>query len=324
MSEYNDFFSGYSLQQIHDWYFDLADEIAKRAKSESKSESTAAHLLKYYLTPKAQYEKDKLEQKPKILKFCKEKIKEGYKEDGTPNFFGKLTNEDAGVYIIGDDYLEKIKKHTTYENVMDFMLDIFLSKNDKTLGILGHIKSEGLKKEYKLPYLKSCSVFDELKGVLLGVASKLNSSAVIASLTADQLDVYFGVNTFAIYTEVIICVEQEDKNNYDMFDDIEKTHNELPTKPKAVTVSIKSWKNTIIDYYDFDAARGIPLPNPHYGKKGEGKIHPEIENIPDIGKIKHQYLVNMINKGLAKPFYVYREFNETNPKLLIKKKKINL
>lgn len=29
MSEYNDFFSGYSLQQIHDWYFDLADEIAK-------------------------------------------------------------------------------------------------------------------------------------------------------------------------------------------------------------------------------------------------------------------------------------------------------
>ena len=181
------------------------------------------------------------------MKFCKEKIREDYKEDGSPNFFGNLTNEDAGVYIIGDDYLERIKEHTTYEKVMDFMLDIFLTKKDKTLGIQGHIKSEGLKKEYNLHYLKSCGVFDELKGELLSIAAKLNSKSPLMSFTADELDVYFGVNTFAVYTEVIICVEQEDKNNYDIFDDLEKTPNEITTKPKSVTVSIKSWKNTIID-----------------------------------------------------------------------------
>lgn len=68
------------------------------------------------------------------------------------------------------------------------------------------------------------------------------------------------------------------------------------------------------------------MPNPHFGQYEEGKIHPEIQNIRDIGKIKHDYLVKMseTNPPLANPFYVYREFAENSSEFLIQNEKIKL
>lgn len=96
-------------------------------------------------------------------------------------------------------------------------------------------------------------------------------------------------------------------------------------KPAEVIISIKSWKNTLVDYYDFDANLGFPLPNPHYGQSGG--IHPEVR-VVDISKYKlnHNYLIEMIDSKpqLANPFYVYKEFSETDPDLLIQNKKIKI
>ena len=128
-----DFFSGYSLEQINDWYLNLANVISNY----TGGQSSAPNLLKYYLTPKAQFTEDTLKQRAQIMDFCRNDIEEQFKivEDRNgnqvqeSNHFGKGINENAGVYIIGDDYLDKLKRHTDYKEVMKNNLSIFLSKS---------------------------------------------------------------------------------------------------------------------------------------------------------------------------------------------------
>lgn len=64
MSEEPKFFDGYSLQEIHEWYMDLAKEIDQIVGGNS----TAVKLLQYYLNPKEQV------QNKGILKRCREDI----------------------------------------------------------------------------------------------------------------------------------------------------------------------------------------------------------------------------------------------------------
>lgn len=207
MSDEN-FFSGYSLSEVHDWYLDLANAISHL----SGAQSTAPKLLEYYLSP------NKQKRNEKIINFCKNEIEGKRKKDGTPNYFGIYTNKNAGVYEeMNDNYLKKIKQYTEYRTVMKEMLDIFLSKKDKSKGIISHIKSEGLKHEYALYYYKSCGFKSETKGNLLKVAEKINSNYILEKLTADELDVYVGLNTFGLKAEVTISIDGKN-----MFDEIKR------------------------------------------------------------------------------------------------------
>ena len=61
MSDRNNFFKGYNLNDVHDWYMDLA----KRISDLSGIQSTAPKLLEYYLSPNNQ------KRNKKIIDFCK-------------------------------------------------------------------------------------------------------------------------------------------------------------------------------------------------------------------------------------------------------------
>lgn len=303
--EKTDFFSGYNLNEIRDWYLDLANEISKLAGIQA----TAPKLLRYYLNPKDQ------DHDETVIAFCKNEI-EGRSKENVSNYFGIYTNENAGTYTnLGEDYIDKIRKHTMYKEIMEEMRDIFLGKKDSSKGIVSHIKKKGIKQEYELFYYQSCRLSpEETIGELLAIARNLRSDSPLSPTTQDKLDIYVGLNTFGIMAKVIIAVNKIN------FDEVQLTEATNKQKIHSVNVSIKSWKNIIFDYYDFDANLGFPLPNPHYGT---GRIHPEKETI-DFKELKHHNLVEMIktNPPLANPFYIYKEFSENNPELLVQNKNI--
>lgn len=145
-------------------------------------------------------------------------------------------------------------------------------------------------------------------------ASSQGVDSSLSPLTQDKLDIYVGLNTFGIMARVIIVVNKINCDEIQLTEAINKQ------KIHSVNVSIKSWQNIIFDYYDFDANLGFPLPNPHYRT---GRIHPEKEII-DFNELTHYHLVEMIKTSppLANPFYVYKEFSESNPELLVQNKNI--
>lgn len=310
LSDKLNFFSGYSLSEVHDWYLDLANKISCL----SGVQSTAPKLLDYYLNPNNQ-KRDK-----KIINFCKNEIKGAINKKGTPNYFGKYTNEQAGTFDeISELYLKKIKKYTEYKSEMKNMLNIFLSREDKTKGIRRHIledqeNDKGIQKEYVLTYYKSLGFSESEKFLyLLPLASSLKSDSKLSQSDKDRLDIYVGLNTFAVMAKVAIII------NDIHFYKIESTETLTKNKIKSVIVSIKYWKNILFDYYDFNKNIGFPLPNPHYRS---GKIHPETENVSYSQT--HEKLVEMTEctPPLANPFYVYKEFFEDGSEFLIQNEEI--
>ena len=300
MNSRENFFSGYDINDIHDWYVDLASSI----EILSGTNSTASKLLSYYLTP------DKQKKDPNIIELCKNDIAQQNKKDGTSNYFGNDVNKNAGTYEIDSLYLEKIKKYTDYASLMKEFLDIFLSKKDKTKGIANHFLKNDLTEEYKLTYYKSTGFSISTKRKLLSIAGKLGVGSILSEKEKNELDVYVGLNSFVIKSEIMIKVTDIICN------EINSSETLIQGVVKSIKVSIISWKNKLFDYYDFDADIGFPLPNPHYGN---GKIHPERKNI-SFDELQHDNLVKMANlkPPLANPFYVYKEFFETSPDLLVK------
>lgn len=304
------FFSGYSLIEVRDWYFDLANKISHL----SGIQSTASKLLEYYLSPNNQ-KRDK-----KIINFCKNEIEGSVNKKGCPNYFGKYTNDQAGTFDeISELYLKKIKEYTEYKNEMKNMLNIFLSRKYKTKGIKRHIledqeNNKGIQKEYELTYYKSLGFSESDKLLyLLPLASSLKSDSKLSQSDKDRLDIYVGLNTFAVMAKIVIII------NDIHFYKIESTETLTQNKIKSVTVSIKYWKNILFDYYDFNKDIGFPLPNPHYKN---GKIHPEKENVSYSQT--HEKLVEMTECAppLANPFYVYKEFFEEDSELLVQNEEI--
>ena len=104
--------------------------------------------------------------------------------------------------------------------------------------------------------------------------------------------------------------EQVDDGNKLNFQNVNKFNLE------SINVSIKSWKNTIYDYYDFNGQIGFYLINPDYGKK-DG-LFPDKLKITPLD-LSHKILVNLTkeNPPLAREFYIFKEFNEDNPNLLV-------
>lgn len=309
MSEEKSFFDGYSLQDIHDWYMSLAVGISKY----SGSQSTAPKLLQYYLTP--------AEQKCdiQIINFCHEKIGFAHDSDGKPNHFGNDptgnnggVNKKAGTYEIDDIYLNKIKKYTEYSSVMDNMLNIFLSKKNKNIGIIKRIKNKGVSigQEYNLYYYTTCSLSGDTKSSLLLKAKFLNENTKLSKEDQDLYDIFVGLNTFIIRADVKLVVEGIIPINPNAAQASNKSGIE------KVLVSIVEWENKICDYYDFNQKRGFSLPNPHYPN---GKIHPDKKNVM-FNEASHEKLVEMtkVKPQLANPFYVFKKFYETNSNYLVK------
>ena len=56
LSDRNNFFKGYNLNDVHDWYMDLG----KRISDLSGIQSTAPKLLEYYLSPNNQKRNKKI------------------------------------------------------------------------------------------------------------------------------------------------------------------------------------------------------------------------------------------------------------------------
>lgn len=309
MSDISNFFSSYSLKEVHDWYMDLAKKISALAGTQS----TAPKLLEYYLSPDVQ------KSNQKVIDFCENEIEGKLTEKGEPNYFGIYTNRKAGFYEdISENYINKIKSYTEYKSGMNDMLNIFLSKKNKSKGIIKHIKDKGIKKddqnEYELTWYKSLGFSESDKVLkLLPLAASLRFNSNLSQADKDRLDVYVGLNTYAIKATVTIVVKKV------LFNKVESTETETQNKIKSVIVSIKSWKNILFDYYDFNKDIGFPLPNPHYKT---GKIHPEIQNVSH--EQTHSKLVEMTKCTplLARPFYVYKEFSENDPSLLVQDKEI--
>ena len=94
---------------------------------------------------------------------------------------------------------------------------------------------------------------------------------------------------------------------------------------KSIEISIKSWKNKLFDYYDFKGKLGFPLPNPHYKKIEDGAIHPNKKTVSN-GELKHTKLIALEKapEPLANPFYIYKEFEENDPMLLVKNQIVEL
>ena len=303
MSEEPKFFDGYSLQEIHEWYMDLAKEIDQIVGGNS----TAVKLLQYYLNPKEQV------QNKGILKRCREDIAHQKKEDGTDNFFGSSVNNQAGTFILDDAYLRKVMEVTNYHSVMKQIKSIFLSKANPEKGIIAHMK-KGIKNKYSLYYYDGVKLEKDVKDVLLSTAGMMNFKMRLSENQKKKVDVYVGLNTFAVRADVVIKI-----NSINLESALRsQTDNSVPIK--SINVSITSWKSTFFDYYDFDPKLGIPLLNPHYKK---GKIHPEKEHI-DIKELQHDKLVDMTteNPPLANRFYVFKEYTETNPDLLVENQEI--
>lgn len=64
------------------------------------------------------------------------------------------------------------------------------------------------------------------------------------------------------------------------------------------------------------------MPNPDYiSERTTDKIHPELKIVP-WPLLRHSYLEKMVKEGLAKSFYIYGEYDEKNPNLLVKNEEI--
>lgn len=84
------------------------------------------------------------------------------------------------------------------------MLNIFLSKQNRTKGIIKHIKDKGLQNEYELNYYDSLvfSLFD--KSRLLLLATNLKSDSNPSQPDRDRLDVYVGLNTLNFSSMILL------------------------------------------------------------------------------------------------------------------------
>ena len=192
----------------------------------------------------------------------------------------------------------------------------FLSEEKNLTGIIKKIQSNGvLQNEYKLYWYSTIGLSRTLKNSLLENAWNFDPNK--DKLTAEeqnQLDVYAGLNTFIIRSDVIVEVNNiKIKTNCNglKFESVNRFNIE------SINVSIKSWKNTIFDYYDFNRNIGFFLLNPDYGNK-EG-VYPNKVKLTPLD-IRHNLLVNMTKEipPLAREFYIYKEFYENNQNLLVK------
>ena len=313
MSEEPKFFDGYSLQEIHEWYMDLAKEIDQI----TGGNSTAAKLLQYYLNPKEQV------QNKHILKRCREDIAHQKKEDGTDNFFGSSVNNQAGTFILDDVYIRKVIENSNYYSILQKeYLSIFLSKKDKNKGILKRISDNNNFVEnnnFEMTYYKSLG-FDltETWGIIDRMRKYYNNNTKkeLSDKEKDKLDVFLGLHNYTVKAKVNIIA---DLKNLSDVKHLQK--NELNIL--SYNVSISSWKSTFFDYYDFDPTVGFDLPNPDYtgNPNSPDKIHPESKQLI-CDDTTHSYLIKMVEKNLAAPFYVFGEHTETSQKLLIKDREI--
>lgn len=312
-NEKTDFFEGYDLKNIHDWYMDLANEIGKLAGENS----TAPKLLQYYLSPKDQV------QNIEIINRCENDIKQQFyqNDDKTleTNYFGVDVNKKAGTYNITDIYLEKIRKYTNYKKTMKNFQNIFLSKKDKTKGIISHVKAK-IQKEYKLTWYSGCGFDPDEKAVMLVTAANIKMGFKLSEDEQNRFDVYVGLNTFTIKSEILVGIDRLIFNKNSL-----KSEQTNDKQLKSIEISIKSWKNKLFDYYDFKGNLGFPLPNPHYKKIEDGAIHPNKKTVSN-GELKHTKLIALEKapEPLANPFYIYKEFEENDPMLLVKNQIVEL
>lgn len=306
-----DFFEGRSLDRIHKWYLSLAQYI----RMITGGKSTAADLLEYYLSPwKQTCNKD-------IINKCK-----GLKgnENGV---FGKKFDNTANTFILSDDYIQKVinitpKGISPYKNVMEnIILPIFLSKTDKNLGILPRLKKN--QEENKttfddLQYIKRVEFPAGTKDDVLGWIENEDPST-ITKQQKDILDVFVGLHKYTVRADAVIDVDIESSK-------LSKADENSKSSPNllSIPVSISSWVSTFYDYYDFNKEVGFSLPNPDAVLPNiQDRIHPELKVAPWF-ITPHKYLDKMLEKGLAKAFYIYGIYNENNPNLLIKNEEIFL
>ena len=305
-----DFFEGCSLNRIHKWYLDLSKFI----RIITGGTSTAADLLEYYLTPSMQ------SCSKKIINKCREI--QG-KENGK---FGKAFDNTANSFTLSNDYIQKMisitpKGISPYKNAMEnIILPIFLSKTDKNLDIIPRLKkNEDRKVSFDdLKYYKRIEFPAETKDEVLGWIMKGNISS-LSTKQKDILDVFVGLHKYIARADVIIDVDI-DSLKITNIDENSNNKSEI----KSIPVSISSWISSFYDYYDFNKDVGFTLPNPDAVLQDtQDKIHPELKVVP-FYLIKHKYLDEMNKVGLAKAFYIYGEYKENNPKLLIKNEEIFL
>ena len=298
-----DFFDGYSLERIHKWYLDLANSTKKIAGNNS----TAARLLEYYLTPSKQVKNISIVNKCKDI--------EG-KKDGR---FGAKFDYTANTFKLNGKYLQKVMTVTAYKKIMkNTIKPIFLSEKDKSKGIVKRIKgNEGAEKSFDMYFYKKIEFPLGTTGKVLNWIETRDP----ASFTQDEkdiLDVFMGLHTYVARADVKVNI-----NSFNIESPYENKKND--SKIKSITVSISSWKSTFFDYYDFNPKVGFSLPNPDYtgNPNSPDKIHPEMERVSYTG-IFHDYLTKMVDKGLAKSFYIYGEYDEKSTELLEKNKEIIL
>ena len=296
-----DFFDGYSLDRIHQWYLDLAKEIDQIAGGNS----TAARLLEYYLTPSKQVKNIS------IINKCQE-IK-GKDE------WGDEFDYTANTFKLNEKYLQKVMTVTPYKKIIkDTIKPVFLSEKDKSKGIVKRIKeNEGSEKSFDMYFYKKIEFpLGTTKKVLDWIETR--DPASFTQEEKDILDVFMGLHTYVARADVKVNI-----NSFNIEPPYENKKND--SKIKSITVSISSWKSTFFDYYDFNPKVGFSLPNPDYtgNPNSLDKIHPEMERVNYTG-IFHDYLTKMANKGFAKSFYIYGEYDEKSTELLEKNKEIIL
>jgi hypothetical protein len=304
------FFEGISLSRIHKWYLDCAKTI----ESLTGSNSTASQLLTYYLSP------DKQHADTTKNKVCLQVLENGANEYTT------------GTYVLSEDYLKKTKEQSNYYNIMQkTYIPIFFSETNINKGIIPRRKNFPNKDEFEIPWVQSLGfssfetvgMINDLNSYIDKISDKqihdkdFNISDIVPKDKQDKFDVFVGLHNYAVQAEVKIKLTSA----YDFKKPRAGSDNKL--EPESIFGSIKSWKSIFIDYYDFNQEVGFTLPNPDYtgNKSSPGKIHPEMKKV-DYDDLKHGSLVKMITAGLAKPFFVYGECQETDNRLLIKNRRI--
>lgn len=295
-----DFFAGCSLQRIHQWYLDLAQYI----RLFSGVDSTAAILLEYYLTP------DKQQREESIINKCQE-IK-GKDE------WGDKFDTEASTFRLNELYLKKVMKVTKYNHVMENIIKpIFLSKTDKNRGIIYRLKNNKSGEEsFNIPYYKMVEFPEGTKDDALKWINEGNPEK-ISEGQKEILDVFVGLHKYIARADVIVDV---DINSFKI-ENPEKNRDNI-LKLSSAKVSISKWKSSFYDYYDFNPKLGFNLPNPDYiSERTTDKIHPELKIVP-WPLLRHSYLEKMVKEGLAKSFYIYGEYDEKNPNLLVKNEEI--
>ena len=300
-----DFFDGVtSITRIHIWYLDLAEYIKKI----TGGDSTAASLLKYYLSPNKQ-QSDSLKNNE-----CLKILDNGVNINTT------------GTYVLSSGFLEKTKKQSNYFSILqNEFIPVFFSEQDKNKGILKRLKDNNKDTNFAMswadslgfPLIETGLILKKLDDYFDKIPEQSDDVLQKASEDdQDKFDVFVALHNYTVNAEVRINVTY---NNFS------KTRVSADNNIKLVSYlgSIESWKSIFIDYYDFNKDVGFTLPNPDYtgNKSSTGKIHPELKKV-DFRQLNHSPLVKMIDAGLAKPFYIYGECEETDTRLLIKNKEI--